>query len=168
MSEGTPFFTRAEWLVVIAIVAITSVLAALAVNNARAAQRDAVRISHVRQLGAALENYYNESGAYPAGEVLALGDASSSACLDVEGFRASCPNNADTLLRVVSPTIEKGLDGLVSCGNPARAAYCYAALQDGQSYGIQFELERDWAPAGLRKGVNCALPSGLKAGGCLE
>jgi len=62
---------------------------------------------------------------------------------------------------------EPGLQGKVTCGSPARKAFCYTRLNEGDAYAIQFELESSVAQAGIVKGLNCALPSGIKAGPCL-
>ena len=60
-------FTLIELLVVIAIIGLLSTLSVLALNGARARARDAKRISDIKQIQTALEMYYNENNAYPAG-----------------------------------------------------------------------------------------------------
>ena len=155
-----------EVLVVLLLVGLVGTFAAVAVNAARSMQRDAVRLSNVRQIQSAMENYFNEANAYPAGTGLPLGDSSQSACLGSRGFASDCSGDERVLLRVVIGAIDTGLDGAAVCGTPARNAFCYDAKQDGASYGIQFEMENALSQVGLAKGVNCATPEGMKAGKC--
>lgn len=157
-------FSLIETLIVVGVVGIIGVLAAVAVNTARARQRDAVRVSHVRQIQSALEDFFNGHSAYPAGAGIPLGDSAQSACLGPGGFVASCGSDHPSFL--ILGTYEPGLKGLATCGTPERNAFCYAQAAEGVSYGIQFELERALPEAGLQKGVNCATPETMSAGAC--
>lgn len=159
-------FTLIEILIVIAVIAVIGLFSALAVNTARSKQRDAVRISQVRQIQSALENHFNEVNQYPQGQEVPLGDISSSRCLSVNGFSSNCSADPQTFLRVITPTIDKGLDGVVRCGAPLRDGYCYSSISDDQNYQIQFELENALRNVGLIKGPNCATPEGIKGGAC--
>lgn len=161
-------FTLVELLVVIAIVALVMVFAAVAVDSARSKQRDAARLSNVRQLQSALEDFFNENNAYPNGEMMPLGDIAQSACLGASGFAADCSTSSSTFLRVVPSAYESGLESIVTCGEPARRAFCYSVRQNGDSYVIYFELENAFGPVGLQNGVNCATPGGMEAGVCQE
>jgi len=161
-------FTLVEMLVVIAIIGLVIVFAALSVNAARSKQRDASRLANVRVVQSALENYFNENNTYPTGELLPLGDAAQSVCLGSEGFAGDCSTAESVLLRVIPETHEDGLEGVVTCGEPTRRAFCYTQLDDGESYVIHFELENALAPVGLQEGVNCATPEGMEAGICAE
>lgn len=159
-------FTLVELLVVVAIIALVATFAAVAVNSARSKQRDASRLSNIRQLQSALEDSFNETNTYPDGDLLPLGDASQSICLGSNGFSPDCSGVDSTFLRVVPQTYEDGLEGIVTCGEPARRAFCYSVKNDGDSYVIYFELENAFTPVGLQAGVNCATPDGMKAGIC--
>jgi prepilin-type N-terminal cleavage/methylation domain-containing protein len=159
-------FTLIELLVVIAVIALIGVFAAVAVNSARSKQRDATRLSNVRQMQSALEDHFNEFNQYPSGELLPLGDSSQSACLGSGGFASSCSGDSSVFLRIIPETFEKGLDGIVTCGEPARQAFCYTQLSEGNSYVIHFELENGLASVGMQTGVNCATPDGMEAGVC--
>jgi len=159
-------FTIIELLVVVLIIGLVGTLAAVAVNSARSKQRDAARLSNVRQIQSTLENYFNETNAYPSGSGLPLGDGTQSACLGSEGFEANCSGDDQVFLRVVVGTFDKGLAGDVTCGEPARNAFCYASAEEGASYAIGFELENALPQVGLVAGANCAVPEGMKAGGC--
>jgi prepilin-type N-terminal cleavage/methylation domain-containing protein len=161
-------FTLVELLVVIGIIVLIMVFAAVAVNAARSKQRDVVRISNVRQIQSALEDYFNENNTYPVGSKLPLGDASQSACLGATGFAAGCSSSESTFLRTVLGTYEGGLEGEVVCGEPSRKALCYSLRDNGNSYMIYFELENNFVPVGLRSGVNCASQNGMEAGVCKE
>ncbi|OGL94761.1 hypothetical protein A2348_04355 [Candidatus Uhrbacteria bacterium RIFOXYB12_FULL_58_10] len=159
-------FTIVELLVVVLIIGLVGTLAAIAVNSARSKQRDASRLSNVRQVQSALENYFNQSNAYPSEESLPLGDSTESLCLGSGGFAASCSGDDNVFLRVVVGTLDKGLDGAVACGTPSRNAFCYSSLEDGSAYAVGFELENALPQVGLVAGANCATPEGMKAGSC--
>jgi prepilin-type N-terminal cleavage/methylation domain-containing protein len=159
-------FTLVELLVAIAIIALIGILAGVAVSAARSKQRDATRLSNVRQLQSVLENHFNEVNAYPDGEALPLGDVTQSACLSTNGFLADCTYEEAVFLNTVIGTYSEGLEGLVVCGDPVRSAFCYTQKQEGDSYGIEFELENGLTQVGLIAGVNCATPQGMGAGSC--
>ncbi len=161
-------FTLVELLVVIAIVALIGVFAAVAVNSARSKTRDATRLSNVRMLQSALEDFFNESNQYPEGELMPLGDGSQSACLGSLGFAANCTGDDSTFLQIVQGTYDNGLEDIVTCGEPARNALCYTQLEAGDDYVIHFELENALASVGLQAGVNCATPEGIEAGICSD
>lgn len=159
-------FTLIEILIVAGVIIVIGILAAVAVNSARTKSRDAVRLSQVRMLQSALEDFYNENNGYPADQGIPLGDATQSACLGVSGFQADCSADRAVLLRAVMGTVESGLDDLVVCGVPPRNAFCYTQLKDSLTYRIQFELENNWNQVGLVRGINCAYPDGIEAGKC--
>lgn len=161
-------FTLVELLVVIAVIALIGVFASVAVNSARSKQRDATRLANVRQMQSALEDFFNETNTYPSGELLPLGDPASSTCLGSDGFASDCSTDSSVFLRIVPTTHENGLEGIITCGDPARNAFCYTQLQDGESYVIHFELENGLTSVGLQSGVNCATPEGMEAGICQE
>jgi len=58
-------FTLIELLVVISIIALLATLAIVAVNQARAKGRDALRVNTLNQFRKALELYYNDHNKYP-------------------------------------------------------------------------------------------------------
>ena len=159
-------YTLTELLIAIGVVAVVLAGSAVAINMARSKQRDAVRISHVRQMQTALENYFSETSSYPVGDSLPLGDATVSACLSTSGFLADCIGEEAVILRTVMSTVNAGLDEKVQCGTPLRNAFCYGPVENGQNYQIEFELENSWAQAGLIKGINCAQADGIEAGPC--
>ncbi len=155
--------SKIELLVIVGIVGLLGVLAMYAVLYARSQARDAVRLSDVRQVQAALEVYFNTLNSYPeTEEVLPLGH-SASRCLDDGGFGSSCPDDSVTFMSIVPSMPSTGLDGEVVCGGVTNS-YCYygSSIQ----YFVEFELERDNILIGLVEGVNCATENGVKAGAC--
>ena len=166
MEPGQPKITLLEILIVVAIMGLIGTLAAFAVNTARSKTRDATRISNVRQIQSALEDFFNESNAYPAGDTLPLGDSASSACLGVSGFLGDCSGEKSVIIRSVPRTFDGGLKGIVTCGTPKRNAFCYSLINGGDAYAIQFELENALPTVGLQQGVNCAMPGKMQAGKC--
>lgn len=158
--------TKIEVLVIALIIGILGVAAVISVTNARAATRDAVRLSDVRQTQAALELYFNDFNEYPLStDPLALGQASTS-CFSENGFSASCTPSLETVyMEVVSSTPSAGLSGASSCSGLSNG-YCYTGA-NGQ-YRVQFELERDNPLLGLESGLNCATESEIEPGACPE
>lgn len=159
-------FTLIEALISVGVVLVVGLMAAFAVRSARATARDAVRLSNIRQIQVALENVYQDANTYPEGVNIPLGDAVESACLGTDGFAGTCQGAETVYIRAVPGAIETGLSGEVGCGTPLRKAFCYSLLQEGKGYAISFELEHDIPYTDLVKGVNCALPDGLRQGAC--
>jgi general secretion pathway protein G len=85
-------FTLIELLVVIAIIGLLSTLAVVALGSAKVKARDSKRLSDLKQLQTALELYYTDQNAYPAGTAVTLG-STSYACLNASGWTtANCTN----------------------------------------------------------------------------
>lgn len=145
-------------------IGVLCLIAFMSVRTARASLRDAVRLSDVRDVQLGLELYFNDTSEYPAvTEATPLGTVSTS-CLSRSGFRANCvPSQETVYTRIISATPPQGLHKLVFCGN-TKNAYCFKS--SSQSYGIEFELERNNSALGVAKGANCATPSGIKQGNC--
>ena len=159
-------FTLIELLVVLAIIALIGTMAGVAVMSAREKSRDFKRMADMTEIQSALEDYFNQNNTYPDGSALPLGDTVQSACLSSEGFKSSCSGDSIVFMSIVPAIYSGGLKNLVQCGDPARTAYCYSLLQDGASYAVNVEFERNIVERGIVKGVNCATPSGLVAGTC--
>ncbi len=81
-------FTLIELLVVIAILGLLSTLAVVALGSARTKSRDSKRLSDLKQLQTALELYYTENTAYPAGTNIQLG-STNYICLNKSGWSAT-------------------------------------------------------------------------------
>lgn len=90
-------FTLIELIVVIAIIGLLSTLAVVALGSARTKARDSKRLADLKQLQTALELYYTDQNAYPAGNGVTLGVAATNyVCLNKEGWKATgdaaCPS----------------------------------------------------------------------------
>ena len=87
-------FTLLELLVVIAIIGILASVVILALQQSRAKARDAKRISDVRQFLNAMENLFNDSGAYPTSTnyVAAGGAALGTDLLTADGLNGNIYN----------------------------------------------------------------------------
>ena len=155
-----------ELLVVLAIIGLLGTMAGVAVMSAREKSRDFKRMADMTEIQSALEDYFNQNNEYPEGSALPLGDAMQSACLGSEGFKSSCSGDSIVFMSIVPALYDGGLQDLVLCGDPARTAYCYTAAEDGLSYQIDVEFERNIPERGMVKGINCAVPSGLTSGAC--
>lgn len=138
-------FTLIELLVVIAIMALLSTLAVVALSSARQKSRDAKRLADIKQVQTALELYFIDQNAYPAGDALVLGGATAK-CLGAGGFAAS-----DCTAPVYMGNIP---------ANPTPGGADYAYTVNGTSYSINFELEG--ANGGLALGAHTASPAGIQ------
>lgn len=138
-------FTLIELLVVIAIMALLSTLAVVALSSARQKSRDAKRLADIKQVQTALELYFIDQNAYPAGDALVLGGATAK-CLGAGGFAAS-----DCTAPVYMGNIP---------ANPTPGGADYAYTVSGTSYSINFTLEG--ANGGLALGAHTASPAGIQ------
>ncbi|OGH93401.1 MAG: hypothetical protein A2563_02215 [Candidatus Magasanikbacteria bacterium RIFOXYD1_FULL_40_23] len=137
-------FTLIELLVVIAIIGLLSTLAVVSLGNARQKARDARRLSDLKQLQTALELYYTDQTAYPAGAGVTLGDqAGNYACLDSGGW--------DAIATCASPYM-----GQVPADPLSTQNYVYTAASS--SYSITATLETTMN--GLEDGITLS-PSGI-------
>ncbi|MFA5954854.1 MAG: prepilin-type N-terminal cleavage/methylation domain-containing protein [Patescibacteria group bacterium] len=136
-------FTLIELLVVIAIIALLSTLAVVALNNARQKSRDAKRVSDVKQVQTALELYFADQQAYPAGTTLQLGSADAK-CLSTGGFAATCSGTTTYMGQV-----------------PSDADPYYVYASDGtDTYSITFTLEGQ--TGSLAVGAHTATQNGIQ------
>ncbi|MFA6547436.1 MAG: prepilin-type N-terminal cleavage/methylation domain-containing protein [Candidatus Magasanikbacteria bacterium] len=135
-------FTLIELLIVIAIIGLLSTLAVVALGSARVKARDSKRLADLKQLQTALELYYTDQNAYPAGIAISLGDT-NHACLHSAGFAAT---------GCASPYM-----GQVPV-DPQAGYYTYTAATS--SYTIDATLEG--AVAGLPAGAIQLSPAGIK------
>ncbi|HEX9664280.1 MAG TPA: prepilin-type N-terminal cleavage/methylation domain-containing protein [Patescibacteria group bacterium] len=139
-------FTLVELLVVIAIIGLLSTLSVIALGSARQKARDALRLSHIKQIQTALEFYFSDYNNYPVGQELVLGLA-GGACLDETGF-TSAETCANPYMGSVPPNPA-----------PGGADYIYSQTADGAGYQLIFNLEDD--SGGLSAGQRQATQEGI-------
>ena len=135
-------FTLVELLVVIAIICILSTLSVIVFNNARAKARDSRRLSDVKQIGMALELYYDDKGRYPPPPT-PTGTPITGLCLSNSGFTSTCGTIA-YLQKIPSDPLPN-------------IHYTYSYLNSGESYRLGFNLEQgssDWPAGTLAMGPN--------------
>ena len=165
--------TKIEVLVVLLVIGVLGLVSGVAVLGARERVRDTARLAQVRELQDGLESFFTDHSAYPEWPdatdstpeegALPLGQA-TTLCLSDEGFSCTTAPD-DAYLDVVPTPPTTGLRELSSCRGVANA-YCYQS--NGETYGIQFELERANAALGLVKGANCASEATFSPGPCAD
>lgn len=156
--------TQIELLITVFVVGVLGLAAVLSVNLARSRTRDAVRLSDIRQVQAALELHASDVNDYPISETFSALGLVNTACMNQQGFVSSCDPSVETVyLRQTPAPPEQGLKRESSCGG-LRNAYCY--LSSGDAYRLMFELELPNRVLGLDKGRNCATENGIGSGVC--
>lgn len=136
-------FTLIELLVVIAIIGILSTLAVVSLGNARQKSRDAKRVSDIKQVQTALELYYADKNAYPAGSAT-LGSSGAATLSSGSGFS----------------TTSTGTEYMKVPSNPEPEGAAYLYNMSGTSYTITFSLES--GAGGLASGQHTASPTGME------
>ena len=135
-------FTLVELLVVIAIICVLSTLSVVVFNNARAKARDSRRLSDVKQIGMALELYYDDQGRYPLPPT-PTGTPITGLCLSNLGITSTC-GTIPYLQKIPSDPLPN-------------IHYTYSYLNSGESYRLGFNLEQgsgDWPAGTLAMGPN--------------
>lgn len=136
-------FTLIELLVVIAIIGLLSTLAVVALGSARQKANDSKRLSDIKQIQTALELYYTDNNAYPAGSGISLGTDAYKCLNSALGF---------TTAACASPYM-----GLVPKGPSSDEYYTYTMASS--SYTITADLEV--GAGGFDVGAITASPAGL-------
>jgi len=151
-------------LVVISIIGLLSTLAVVALSSAREKARDAKRVADIKQVQTALELYYNDQEAYPAGTALALGALTdcTTACDTLSSTNGIAATAAGTTYMGLIP------------GDPSATAECTGtstAVCDYSYTGVgtpvtQYEilLFLEGTTGSLTVGLNCASEAGIVSG----
>jgi prepilin-type N-terminal cleavage/methylation domain-containing protein len=129
-------FSILELLIVLVIVGILGTVAIYGLGVARAASRDAKRVSDISVLRSGLSQYWLQKASYPVSEAMELGRVGSNAVgLTSLGFTGSEGGGAVILQRI-------------PIGPKANEYYRYKGTTGG--YSIRFTTERETAfgPAG--------------------
>ncbi|MDR3519676.1 MAG: type II secretion system protein [Candidatus Pacebacteria bacterium] len=117
-------FTLIELLVVVAIIGLLSTIVLSSVNAARLKANIARRLSDMREIQTALENYYDDYGVYPT-----TGGASQSQCASWGSFAANAviPGLVSTYMPTfpADPTM-----------NATNSTSCYLYKSNGTDYAL--------------------------------
>jgi prepilin-type N-terminal cleavage/methylation domain-containing protein len=159
-------FTLVELLVVVAIIALLSTFAIVALGSARARTRDVKRFATVREIGNALEMYFNENNSYPIvpdANGIVLGEKNAQVlCAEPEGFFSDVSqcNKSNVYMAVVpkAPVPPSG-QKFVYVSLDGDGNVCVAGDKDQcEDYKIVFALEGELSGySGCLKGT----PAGI-------
>jgi len=120
-------FTLIELLIVIAIIGILAAALLVSLGGARAAARDARRISDLRNVQAALELYFNKAAKYPGG---------------VDNVAGQSWTNSTNGLKF--QLLNAGIHGLKVPDDPNTAKhYRYGTIAGNQTYILGADLENE-------------------------
>ena len=130
----TKGFTLIELLVVIAIIGLLATLSVISFSNTTAKARDVKRHNDLRSIQKALENYFDQNGAYPVVAVW-RGVSTNFGSFGVTGATGYIPNLAPTYIAKL-PVDPKPM------AHPELNPACTAALDSYiyQSDGTQYKL----------------------------
>lgn len=160
-------FTLVELLVTISIIGVLASITVVSVGNVRQIARDSKRLADIKQLGTALEFYFNQTNAYPSESDLTLGSGSAQVlCVtgQATGFSdqvANCGVNGVGpvyMSRVPANPIPGGspngykYNGISALGQNNGKPYTYT---------IEFKLETDMAGFSKDK-TYLATPAGTR------
>ncbi len=142
-------FTLIELLIVVSIIGLLSTLAVVALGSARVKARDSKRLADLKQMQTALELYYTDQNAYPAGAGTGVATAIGTtpyACLNniAAGFG---PTGCTSPYMAAIPT------------DPKSGNYTYTYNAASSTYTLNATLEG--AINGFTAGSITLRPSGM-------
>ncbi|HEY5383442.1 MAG TPA: prepilin-type N-terminal cleavage/methylation domain-containing protein [Candidatus Paceibacterota bacterium] len=140
-------FTLIELLVVIAIIGILASIIAVSLSSARAKGRDAKRISDIRSMQLALEEYYNDNSSYPVSLFALAPTYISSIPKD--------PGDNSTSYAYYALGQKQGIVALCSAALPAVAYHIGVGLEDGTNPALLQDANQSatWSIGGTPLGV---------------
>lgn len=121
-------FTILELMVVMAIIGILAALSIVSFQSSQIKARDSERKSNLKQIGLALETYYNDKGQYPTNSV----DYKMNACVS----EATCDWGDQWV-------DENGTVYMVEIPADRTGGLTYFYESDGRSYQLYARLEND-------------------------
>lgn len=158
-------FTLVELLITVSIIGILSTITYYSVGNIRQIARDSKRLADIKQLGNALEFYFNQTNGYPLpiaqNNTITLGDPAHTVLCGVpQGFVSDVSVCSDAGMPVIMARVPKN-------PSPPERDYVYTAVADPVNngrpsvYQVVFQLETDFA--GYARAVDyIATPSGIR------
>ena len=180
---GKKGFTLIELLVVIAIIGILAAIIAVSLGSARAKGRDAKRISDIRSIQLALEEYYNDNSSYPTGIYSnQLSTYLPNVPLDPKDnttqyayYAVGTPNNACGTSKVgyhlgalMEDSTNSGLKQDVDANYLANSAVSGATICNGGTAGYNSISGGFDGKAGASSGGNQCNPGSTVPGGTIE
>ncbi len=140
MNKNEKGFTLIELLVVIGIIGLLSTLAVVALGSAREKARDSKRLSDMKQVQTALELYFTDTNAYPAGGITLGVDAT---CLTSAGFVSGtdCTGATSTYMGLLPSDPTPGQTYEYSATGTSPNTYAMTATLEGQVNDLSGTIE---------------------------
>lgn len=150
-------FTLIELLVVVAIIGLLSSVVLISLNTARSKARDAKRLADIRQVSAALEIYFNDTGHYFVPTANATTPTAVHTQLGGAAAASPTPATAFSSYMQTLPQAPTPADGSCTTSNNP---YLYSTDATGSTYTIAFCL--GGVTGGYSGGTHSVTPNGVQ------